>query len=77
MAAQKKHADHDYIKERQHRYSEAWKSGSVDKLIDFYNKDDFIYSHLGQSALLSFFLSSWPNPRPVLHNLAFHPLLFF
>ena len=58
MAAQR-HADHDYIKARQHHYSKAWKSGSVEELIEFFDKDDFIYSHHGQSA---------SSPQDALHN---------
>ena len=46
----KRNADHDYIEARQQRFSEAWMSGSVESLLGFFDKEDFVYSHHGQSS---------------------------
>ncbi len=42
------HADHDYIVARQNRYIEAWKDGSVEKLMEFMDTEEFGYSNFGQ-----------------------------
>ena len=43
-----RHADHDYIVARQNRYIEAWKEGSVEKVMEFMDTDEFNYSNFGQ-----------------------------
>ena len=44
------HADHAYIVARQNRYIDAWKAGSVERLMEFMDTEDFNYSLFGESS---------------------------
>ena len=50
MASLEKHADHDYIVERQERYAEAWRSLDPERIMSFMDPKDLSYSGFGPSS---------------------------